>query len=351
MARRLVAGGDSLEWFTAAFPGASAEDELDGVRILRAGRQWSVHWQAFRHYRGRLAGRFDAVIDEVNTIPFLTPLWAGVPTFLLMFQLAREVWWFESPFPLNAIGYALEPLYLRGYRSVPVFTISASTERDLRRLGFTGTITILPIGIEPIGVPAGEKSAVPTFMYVGRLAPSKRIEHMVYAFDRFRQVAGPARLWLVGDGSSGYTRSLRRLTERLRLNEDVQFCGRLAPEEKHRRMAEAHILLMTSVREGWGLVVTESAACGTPAVVYDVGGLRDAVRHEQTGLVVDASPIALAEGMLRLWKNPDLYRRVSAEAFRWSQTFSFDETTRIFREGVIRALHGTPRGNALDEEL
>src|SRR5207245_4914322 len=132
MARRWVVGGDSVEWFTAGFPGASSEADLDGVHVVRAGRQWTVHARAMARYRGRLEGRFDVVIDEVNTIPFFTPLWAGIPTALLIYQLAREVWWYESPLPVNAAGFALEPLYLRAYRSTPAFTISSSTEACLR---------------------------------------------------------------------------------------------------------------------------------------------------------------------------------------------------------------------------
>src|SRR6266851_3669304 len=113
VARRMVAKGDTVEWFTAMFPGAAAEANLAGVHVVRAGRQWSVHVAAMRRYKGHLRGSFDAVIDEVNTIPFFTPVWADIPRLLLIFQLAREVWWHESPFPMNAIGYAAEPLYLR----------------------------------------------------------------------------------------------------------------------------------------------------------------------------------------------------------------------------------------------
>jgi glycosyltransferase involved in cell wall biosynthesis len=334
----LVDGGDSVEWFTAAFPGAATEEVLDGVRIVRAGRQWTVHWEAYRRYRGQIRNRFDAVIDEVNTIPFFTPWWAGVPTFLLIFQLAREVWWYESPFPISALGYFAEPIYLRCYRHAPAFTISASTERDLRNLGFAGPITTLPIGIEPIQVAPGPKAPIPTILYVGRLSPSKRVEDIVHAFDRFRRVAGPAQLWLVGDGTPRYTDVLRNLVARLGLASSVRLWGRLPAEEKQRRMAEAHLLVMTSAREGWGLVVTEANACGTPAVVYDVGGLRDAVRHEETGLVVEASPENLSSGMLQLWNDPALYRRLAGEAARWSTTFNFDRTAALLREGIGRAL-------------
>ena len=65
---------------------------MDGVQIVREGRQWSVHWKAFMHYRKTIQDRFDVVIDEVNTMPFFTPIWARIPSVMLIYQLAREVW-------------------------------------------------------------------------------------------------------------------------------------------------------------------------------------------------------------------------------------------------------------------
>lgn len=338
VARRLVAAGDSVEWFVAAFPGSLREETLDGVRIVREGRQWSVHWHAFRRYRARLRGCFDTVIDEVNTIPFLTPLWADIPTYMLIFQLAREVWWYESRFPLSAIGYALEPLYLRAYRDVPVFTISDSTVRDLRRLGYRGPISVIPVGIEPVSPRANHKTSVPTFVYVGRLAPSKRIDDLIRALATFREATGEGRLQLVGDGDLAYRRRLLTLATKLGVESCVEFCGRLSAEAKHSLMAESHALVMASAREGWGLVVTEANACGTPAVVYDVSGLRDSVRNGETGLVVAPTPNRLADGMLQLWKDRELYRRISEEAERWSHTFSFDVAAQLLREGLTACL-------------
>ncbi|TMD30497.1 MAG: glycosyltransferase family 4 protein, partial [Chloroflexi bacterium] len=110
IARRLVQFGNSVEWFSATFPGAPSEETLEGVHIVRGGRQWTVHWSAFRHYRGNTSKNFDVVVDEVNTIPFFTPLWAGIPVVMLIHQLAREVWWYEAPFPLNTVGFLAEPI-------------------------------------------------------------------------------------------------------------------------------------------------------------------------------------------------------------------------------------------------
>jgi len=336
IARRLVATGNTVEWFSAGFAGAPPEEDIDGMHFVRAGRQGTVHCRAFQHYRGKLKGRFDAVIDEVNTIPFFTPLWAEIPAFMLIFQLAREVWWYESPFPVNALGYASEPLYLRLYRRSPVFTISKSTEIDLRRLGFDGPITIIPVGLEPVSVKAGEKSAVPTFLYVGRLSPSKRVADIIRAFARFNTLVAPAELWLVGDGSPKFVDSLRQLGRQLKVEARVKFLGRVSDPEKHALMARAHALLMTSAREGWGLVVTEANACGTPAIVYDVPGLRDAVINEETGLVVSPDPNRLADAMRRLWLDPHLYSSVANRAREWSHDFSFDKAAEIVQDEIAR---------------
>jgi glycosyltransferase involved in cell wall biosynthesis len=308
------------------------------VRIVRAGRQWTVHWAAFRHYYGKLAENFDVVVDEVNTIPFFTPIWADVPVVMLIHQLAREVWWYESAFPLSAIGFLAEPQYLRFYRHVPVLTISASTRDDLRRLGFNGSITIIPEGLEPITDVSASKPSEPTFLYVGRLAPSKRIGHIFQALARFRQVTGAGTLWLIGSGSPQYQQSLTKLAKRLHIANYVTFCGRVSSSEKHRLMAGVHALLMTSVREGWGLVVTEANACGTPAIVYDVPGLRDSVRNESTGLVVAPRPDSLSEAMIRLTSDTALHARLAAEGRSWSATFSFDEAARAVWLALDRLL-------------
>jgi glycosyltransferase involved in cell wall biosynthesis len=296
-----------------------------------------VHWRAFRRYRGKLDRQFDIVIDEVNTIPFFTPIWSNVPVVMFIHQLAREVWWYESIFPLNALGFLVEPLYLRPYAWVPVLTVSVSTEVDLRRLGFKGPITVIPEGLEPVADSPRVKSTEPAFLYVGRMAPSKRIEHIIKALALFRHATGTGTLCLVGSGSQKYIQSLIRLADRLGVTDSIVFRGRVATSEKYRLMAMAHSLLLTSVREGWGLVVSEANACGTPAIVYDVPGLRDSVRHESTGLVVQARPDSLTDAMIRLTADPVLYGRLVVEARRWSTAFSFDETAHLVGLALDRA--------------
>jgi glycosyltransferase involved in cell wall biosynthesis len=252
---------------------------------------------------------------------------------MFIHQLAREVWWYESPFPVNALGYLSEPWYLRIYRGTPVLTVSRSTERDLRLLGFTGPITIIPEGLEEVTPPQVTKEMVPTFLYIGRLSPSKRVADVIKAFSFFRHESF-GKLWIAGDGPATYIRYLYSLAMRIGVSGDIQFLGKVSDEGKYSLMARAHALLLASAREGWGLVVTEANACGTPAVVYDVPGLRDSVRHGETGIVVRPSPKALAEGMIRLCGDRKEYGRLATTARVWSSTFSYDATTDAFKRAI-----------------
>jgi glycosyltransferase involved in cell wall biosynthesis len=92
-------------------------------------------------------------------------------------------------------------------------------------------------------------------------------------------------------------------------------------------MTTAHCLLMPSVREGWGMVVVEANSVGTPAVGYDVGGIRDSIRDGRTGLLAPAGdPVALAAGALSVVTDESRYEAMRAAAIDWAQGFSWEKT-------------------------
>ncbi len=336
---RLAAWGHEVTLLTASFPGASSEEELDGVQVIRRGGQLSVHWEAAKWYRQQGQGAFDVVIDEINTIPFFAPLYAGVPVVAYINQLAREVWWHEAPRMLAWCGYIVEPWYLKAYRRTPVVTISASTADDLVALGHTAPRHIIPMAIdlEPLAcLDEPKKEARPTLVHLGRIAPSKRIDHAIEALGILQAQGTPeAQLWIIGRGDVRENARLRDLAYARGLEESVRFWGGIPDEEKTRLLQRAHILVACSVREGWGLAVTEANAMGTPAVVYDVPGLRDSTRHGETGLVCqENAPASLAEGIATLLQDPAAYGRLQQGAWEWSKTFNWDATARSFAEAL-----------------
>jgi hypothetical protein len=132
--------GHEVTLFTSEFQNCKREEVVDGVRIVRAGERYSVYWKAKEYYRKRFSREgYDVVIDEINTRPFLTPKFVnkGEKVVALIHQLAREYWFYETPFPISYIGYHfLEDRWLRNYVDVPTVTVSESTRRDLLNLGF-----------------------------------------------------------------------------------------------------------------------------------------------------------------------------------------------------------------------
>ncbi len=139
---------------------------------------------------------------------------------------------------------------------------------------------------------AVEKEPVPTVVFIGRLSANKRPEHAIRAFGLVRRQMPDAQMWVIGSGPE--EARLRR-----KAGPGVIFLGHASEEEKRERLARAHALVATSVREGWGLVVTEAAASGTVSIGYDVPGLRDSI-GASGGILTRADPASLATGLVGL---------------------------------------------------
>lgn len=340
IARRWVAWGHQVTLFCASFPGAAAEENIDGVHVIRRGRQATVHWEAYRYYHHYLRGKYDVIIDEVNTIPFFTPLYVREPVIMFSHQLAREVWFYEAPFPLSAIGYAVEPLYLQPYRRTPIIAVSTSTAESLKRVGLPGPYHVIPEAVDtkpPDTLPPLDtKEPVLTLAFVGRVVPSKRVDHIVQALALVHKAGlAQARLWIIGAWDNAYRRALNDLVARLGLRMHISFFGHVDSVTKERLLAQAHIFVMASMREGWGLVVTEANMVGTPAVVYNTPGLRDSTIDGKTGLVCrENTPIALAQAIKMLATNAGLYARLREGAWAAAKELNWDTTARAAWEVV-----------------
>ena len=102
------------------------DDEISegGYRVIRRGGKHSVYRAAKRFWINEGKGKFDVVIDEVNTRPFGTPKFVkGTPIVALIHQVAREIWFYEYPWIVALFGrYVLEPIWLSWYKEIPVLT-------------------------------------------------------------------------------------------------------------------------------------------------------------------------------------------------------------------------------------
>jgi glycosyltransferase involved in cell wall biosynthesis len=331
VAKRLVKNGHEVTLFTSKFNGCKSEEVDDEVKIIRDGGRYLVYWKAKEHYRKRFSREgYDAIIDEINTRPFLTPKFAnnGEKIAALIHQLAREYWFYETPFPISYIGYhILENRWLKNYVNIPTVTVSESTRRDLLDLGFKN-VSIVPEGLNftPLSeIP--EKEEHPVIAYAGRLKRAKRPDHAIKAFKIVKEKLPSSELWIIGEGP--YRRDLEGMA-----GDGVKFFGRLPNEERRKLLARAWILVNPSVREGFGLNVLEANALGTPCIAYDVAGLRDSIIDGKTGLLVkeDGNIEKLAEAIMRVLEDEALRRTLSVNALEYSRNFSWDKTAQEFEK-------------------
>ena len=93
-------------------------------------------------------------------------------------------------------------------------------------------------------------------------------------------------------------------------------------------------IIVPSVKEGWGMVVTEAASCGTPAIVSNVTGLRDSVVHNKTGIILSTNPTPqeLADTMLILIKDIRFRKKLEKGAISWSKKFSWESSYAAFKK-------------------
>ena len=186
VARRLVKRNHTITLFASRFQGSSSVESIDGVQIIRKGGKYSVYKEAEKYIRQN-EEYYDLIIDEINTRPFMTIKYVRkVPLVALVHQLAREFWFYETPFPINYIGfYFLEKKWLKQYKKVRTITVSESTKEDLRRMQFED-VHIVPQGLSvcPLDKIAN-KEGDPTLVFMSRLKRAKLPDHAIKAFLRY----------------------------------------------------------------------------------------------------------------------------------------------------------------------
>ena len=311
--------GHDVTLFSAGVVGRPTSEDLDGLHVIRRGSRFSVYRKAKQYFLLEGQGKFDLVVDEINTRPFFAHRWVqDVPVVALIHQVCRELWFYQMSFPPAVFGrYWLEPKWLRSYRNVPTVTVSESSKISLMHYGLKDVV-VVPEGHEDLVVlPNVERESQPTVVFVGRLEEHKRPREAIRAFEFLHSMMPSAILWVIGSGP---------LEDELRHTapEGVVFLGKVSADEKIARLARAHVLIATSVREGWGLVVTEAASVGTPTIAYDVAGLRDSVRASN-GILTEENPQALGSALqhfLSRWYHEGLPSVTPGGVVPWSEVAS-----------------------------
>lgn len=354
----LAARGVKVTLRTASYPGAPAEEVVDGIRISRAGGRLSVYPRALgaivagRLGFGSLKGISpDAVIDTQNGIPFFSRLVSGAPVTLLVHHCHREQWPVAGPM-MAKLGWWLESTVSpRVHRRNQYLTVSLPSADELVALGVDRErVAVVRNGVDdvPSSTPLGgehTRTPHPSLSVLSRLVPHKQIEDALAAAATLRFQIPGLHLDIIGGG--WWEKNLRERVEELGMSSAVTFHGHVDEDRKHQLLSRSWVHVMPSRKEGWGLAVVEAAQHGVPTVGYRSSkGLTDSIIDGVTGVLVgseggDRDVPALTDAIGELLLDADLRGDLGEKARVRASEFSWDQCTQGVASVLTASVSGT----------
>jgi glycosyltransferase involved in cell wall biosynthesis len=344
---RLASQGHRVRLVCSGWKGAARHATIDGIRIQRWGGRNSFALLGRRAVRQAIAeDRPDIVVEDVNKLPLFLPITTSLPFCAIVPHLFGETAFDEAPWPIAATVWAAERPLPWAYRRAGFHAISESTRDDLIARGVAAAqVRVIHPGVDSrrfTPAPQGRRSTAPSFLYVGRLKRYKGISLAIEALAVARRQRPDLRLDIAGTGN--YRRELERLVTRLELDKAVTFHGFVSEERKIDLMRWAWANVFPSPKEGWGITVIEAAACGTPSLASESPGLRDSVRHGDTGFLVPHSDVmGLAGRMVELADSPRLVARLGEQARKFAEGLTWERTAAATERHLRDIIEGSAR--------
>jgi glycosyltransferase involved in cell wall biosynthesis len=343
IARRLAAAGFELTLAACGFRGAPAEEFVDGMRVRRLGPLPAYYPRVVAMCASQTRrGRYDVVVEHLNKLPFCSPVYSAVPVVSVCHHLFGESAFLQVPWPIAATVVLSERLIPRLYRRTPFVAVSESSKDDLVARGIDAArIRVIHNGITPPKLDAPPLETRPCRVaYLGRLEPYKRVDVLLRVAARLVPRFPDLEIVVIGRGQT--RPELERVASELGIADRTRFAGFVSDAERDELVAGARVCVCPSVKEGWGITVIEANAVGTPVVATDAPGLRDAVRHGETGfLAADGDEDAFEQRIAELLLGGEQAEQLSRAARAWAQHFDWDLVAPKFAEVFLEA-RGAP---------
>ena len=357
LAERLAAEGHDVVYLTLRQWDRGVDPGLEGVTVVVAGPRMALYsesgrrrivpplvfgagvlWHLLRHGR-----RYDAV--HTASFPYFSLLAAALARPLGRYRLVVD--WLEA-WTLSywqeylgrwagRVGWAVQRVCLRVPQTA--FCFSELHARRLRGEGYIGQITVLRGMYSGSLDPRPVLEPDPVAVFAGRFIPEKRPDALPPAVARARAVLPELRGELYGDGPER-ARVAHAVAES-GLNGAVRLRGFVSAEEVDLGLGHALCMVLPSRREGYGLVVVEAAAHGTPSVVVAApdNAALELIEEGVNGFVApSSSPDDLAAAIVRVHEGGQALRRSTADWFaanarRLSLAHSLEVVARAYGEG------------------
>jgi glycosyltransferase involved in cell wall biosynthesis len=259
-----------------------------------------------------------------------------------MHHVHGEMWSMALPSPLAEAGRYLESVMAPPlYRRSRIVTLSESSRREIVALpGVRASrVSVVPPGIDPRYCPGGHRAERPVVVAIGRLVPVKNFPRLIGIVARVHDAIPELETVIVGEGRERSV--LQAKLRELDAESYISLPGRLGAGDLVELYRRAWVVASTSTREGWGLTVSEAAACATPAVATRIPGHVDAIDHGITGMLADSDE-EFERQLETVLRDPLLRRRLGRAASQRVAPLTWEATAR----GTLVALLGEARRRA-----
>jgi len=340
--KRIVAMGHEVDLYCCAEKGLPHHEIIEGIAVYRSGSRNTFNYSVPKLYKkATKSKKYDIIIDDVNKIPFYTPLYVKEPILGISHHFFGTSIFRETNPISGAYVFLAEKLMSILYNKIPFAVVSDSTLDEFKARGFDiSEFEIIKNAIAQKEYPMtiGTKNSVFTITYFGRLKKYKSVQHLISAFARLYETHKNIRLDIIGKGN--YRSQLEKQCLEMGIAEVTTFHGFVSTQTRNQLLSQSHIVVNTSMKEGWGITNIEANACGTPVLVADVPGLRDSLNEGISGLKYQYGDItALYTSLKQLLLDPDLIINLSNGAIDWAKTFDWDYSAKEMENMIKKVIN------------
>jgi len=357
MASGLAQLDHSVEVFAFPMSGTRSSEGMGAVRVTRAGLFVIDRWQPyFKRAVSHVLTFFihplrnfkcDVAIGQGSALLGAFPLlWARhIPTVCVVHDIyglddsIRDKGLVRGVARYFAVERVLHKLPFTAW-----IAVSKSTKTKLEHLGVPATrITIVRNGIDEKLLHHKPEKRSNNIAYLGRLVKHKHPEDLIQALN----LLDPRLKWsalVAGEGE--LLPDLQTLTRRLGLEDKVLFLGGIDEQTKVKLLSSSTCLVLPSMAEGWGVVLSEAAAVGTPSIAYDIPGIREQAKLIPSIILTrPRSVTSLSTRITQLLKNPERAKKLgaagakAAKKLTWASSISEVNQLmgQISRNGNVRS--------------
>lgn len=340
---RIAKKGHQVVLLACKFEGAPDYEIIDEIEVYRVGSRSLFNFYVPSNIK-KLDRKynFDIIVDDINKIPFYTPLYVKKPILAISHHFFGKSIYREANVLAGTYVVISEYLMKFVYRKIPFSVVSQSTLDEFVSKGYDKkyfTIIHNAIDQNKFQFEVGEKEKRPTVAYFGRLKKYKSVDHLLKAFAIVKEKINDAQLYILGRGD--FRAHLEKLAKELKIEQDTTFFGYVSEEDKVRLLSKSWCVVNTSMKEGWGITNIEANAAGTPVISANSPGLRDSVSEGNSGLLYEYGNIFdLAEKIETILTNDELRHLLSHGAVAWAKQFNWDNSAKKMLELIEKVYRG-----------